>query len=247
MNALLNHRSVRNFQSKEIPQEVLDRILYATSRASTTGNMQLYTMVVSRSQEMRDKLSPCHFNQPMVSKAPVVVTICADINRFSKWCEQRDAKPAYDNFLWFVNASIDALLAAQNMTIAAEEEGLGICYLGTTLYTADKIIDILDLPKGVIPVTTIVMGYPEVYPESLTDRLPVEAVVMYEKYTDYSAEQIDALWAEKESLPETLALLKDNNLPNLAQVFTERRYTESVNLSMSDSLMKVLKMQGFIK
>lgn len=247
MNVMLNHRSVRNYSSREIPQEVLDRILYAATRASTVGNMQVYTLVVTRSQEMRDKLSPCHFNQPMVKQAPVVVTVCADINRFSEWCRLRDAEPQYDNFVWFVNGIIDAILASQNLSLAAEEEGLGICYLGTTLYTADKIIDILELPKGVVPITTVVMGYPETLPPTLTDRLPVDGVVMYEKYSPYNNAQLEKIWAEKESSPESAQLLKENDLPNLARIFTDRRYVAKDNIAFSDNLLKVLTKQGFIK
>ncbi len=247
MNAMLNHRTVRNFLSNDIPQEILGKILYAATRASTTGNMQVYTLVVTTSQELRDQLSPCHFNQPMVSKAPVVVTVCADINRFSQWCEQRGTKPAYDNFLWFMNGAIDALLAAQNLCVAAEEEGLGICYLGTTLYNAEKIIDILDLPKGVIPVTTVVMGYPEIYPEKVTDRLPLSGVVMYEKYEQYKETQIDDIWREREASEETKRLIEENGLPTLAHIFTENRYTEKDNIAFSDVYFNVLKKQGFIK
>lgn len=246
MNAILNHRSIRNYSSREIPQEVLDRILHAATRASTVGNMQLYTLIVTRSQEMRERLSPCHFNQPMVKQAPVVVTVCADINRFSQWCRLRGAEPQYDNFVWFVNGAIDALLASQNLSLAAEEEGLGICYLGTTLYTADKIIDILELPKGVIPITTVIMGYPETVPP-LTDRLPVDGVVMYEKYSPYNDTRLEEIWKERETSEETLQLLKENNLPNLARVFTDHRYVAKDNIAFSENYLKVLKEQGFIK
>ncbi len=78
-------------------------------------------------------------------------------------------------------AAIDALLVAQNVCVAAEDAGLGICYLGTTTYMAGKIIEILDLPQGVVPVTTVTLGYPDEWPD-LTDRLPLEAVVHREKY-----------------------------------------------------------------
>jgi hypothetical protein len=80
-----------------------------------------------------------------------------------------------------LNGVTDALLAAQNLCVEAEAHGLGICYLGTTIYTAEEIARILDLPKGVIPVTTIVVGHPDESPE-LTDRLPLDAVVHCEKY-----------------------------------------------------------------
>lgn len=247
MDTIVNHRSIRNFSAREIPQEVLDRILHAATRASTVGNMQVYTLIVTRSEEGKEQLAPCHFNQPMVKKAPVIVTVCADVNRFSLWCKLRGAEPEYKNFVWFINGAIDALLASQNLSLAAEEEGLGICYLGTTLYTADKIIEVLNLPKGVIPITTVVMGYPEIIPQNITDRLPVNGVVMYEKYTPYSDDQINEIWAEKEALEETAQLIKENNLPNLAKIFTDRRYTAADNIHFSEKYFEAVKKQGFIK
>ena len=121
----------------------------------------------------------------MITEAPVVLTFCADFNRFNKWCILRNAEPGYDNFLSFFTAAIDALLVAQTVCIAAEAKGLGICYLGTTTYTADKIIEVLKLPKGVVPVTTVTLGWPDEKPEQV-DRLPLEAVVHKETYQDYS-------------------------------------------------------------
>lgn len=243
-NVLLKHRSIRKYRSTPIPEEVLHECLEAAARASTCGNMQLYSLVVTRDEELRRQLAPCHFNQPMVSEAPCVVTVCADIHRFTMWCEQREADPAYDNFAWFLNAATDALLAAQNLCIAAEAHGLGICYLGTTIYTAGDIARILELPKGVIPLTTIVLGYPAETPE-LTDRLPLEAVVHYEKYRDYTAAEIDELWAEREESPLTKRLLEENGLPNLARIFTERRYVRKDNLAISASYLALLREKGF--
>lgn len=243
-NVLLKHRSIRKYRSAPIPEEVLHECLEAAARASTCGNMQLYSLVVTRDEELRRQLAPCHFNQPMVCEAPCLVTVCADVHRFTMWCEQREADPAYDNFGWFLNAATDALLAAQNLCVAAEAHGLGICYLGTTVYTAGDIARILELPKGVIPLTTIVMGYPAETPE-LTDRLPLEAVVHYEKYRDYTAAEIDELWAEREESPLTKRLLEENGLPNLARIFTERRYVRKDNLAFSASYLALLREKGF--
>ncbi len=243
-SVLFKHRSIRKFLSTPIPEEILHEALEAASRASTCGNMQLYSLVVTRDAALRARLAPCHFNQPMVTQAPCLVTVCADVHRFSMWCEQRDADPAYDNFGWFLNAATDALLAAQNFCVEAELQGLGICYLGTTLYTAAEIAAILELPKGVVPLTTIVVGYPDESPE-LTDRLPLDAVVHYEKYTDYTAAEIDELWAEREESEQTRRLLAENGLPNLAQVFTKRRYVRADSLAFSKSYFELLKEQGF--
>ena len=181
----------------------------------------------------------------MVKQAPLVLTFCADFYRFNKWCRLRKAEPGYDNFLSFITAATDALLAAQNCALAAESEGLGICYLGTTIYNADKIIDILDLPEAVVPVTTLVIGYPAESPE-LTDRLPVEAVTHVEKYTHYSADDINRLYAMKESLPLTAQLLNENKLETLAQIFTQRRYTKQDNVAFSKKYIQVIDKQGFM-
>lgn len=239
-------RTVRKYSETEIDPSLLEKILTAGTRASTTGNMQVYSIIVTRDEEMKRRLAPVHFNQPMVTSAPVVLTFCADFNRFSKWCRQRDAEPGYDNFLSFMTAAIDALLVAQTVCNAAEEEGLGICYLGTTTYNADRIIDILGLPGGVVPVTTVTMGWPADVPEQV-DRLPLEAVVHRERYTDYTAEMIDEIYREKESRADSLGFIAENNKKSLAQVFTEVRYKKDDNEFFSGKLLEVIKQQGFMK
>lgn len=241
---IAEHRSIRKFQDTPVPEAVLNEILEAGTRASNTGNMQLYSMIATTSRDLREQLSPCHFNQPSVLQAPVHITFCADINRFDKWCRQRGAEPAYDNFAWFMSATVDAVLASQNVALEAEAHGLGICYLGTVIYTADKIAGILELPDGVVPVAAIVMGYPDQQPP-LTDRLPLEGVVHREKYHDYTPENIDRIWAEKEASEETKGLLEVNELPNLARIFTERRYTKEDNLAISRSYLEFIRKHGF--
>ena len=244
IDTILNHRSIRKYKSDEISDDVLNDILIAASKASTTGNMQVYSIVVTKSEELKEQLLGAHFNQPMVKQAPVVLTFCADFNRFNKWCEQNNAKPGYDNFLSFYTASIDALLASQNAVLAAEANGLGICYLGTTTYMAKKIIDILKLPKGVVPVTTVVVGYPDETPE-LTPRLPLEAIVHYETYNDFDESKINKVYNERDNSDETKGLLKENDKETLAQIFTDNRYKKEDNIFFSNEFLKVIEEQGF--
>jgi nitroreductase len=239
-------RTVRKYSEMGIDPSLLEKILAAGTRASTTGNMQVYSIIVTRDEEMKRLLAPAHFNQPMVTEAPVVLTFCADFNRFSNWCRQRDAEPGYDNFLSFMTAAIDALLVAQTVCNAAEEEGLGICYLGTTTYNADRIIDILALPGGVVPVTTVTIGWPADVPEQV-DRLPLEAVVHRERYMEYTPEMIDNIYREKESRDDNLGFIAENNKKTLAQVFTEVRYKKADNEFFSGKLLEVLRKQGFMK
>lgn len=245
MEAILKHRSIRKYKTTDINPELLQKILEAGTRASTTGNMQVYSIVVTQDETIKKQLWEAHFKQNMVMQAPVVLTFCADFNRFNKWCLQRKAVPGYDNFLSFFTAAIDALLAAQNVCIAAESHNLGICYLGTTTYMTQKIIDILHLPKGVVPVTTVVMGHSDEAP-ALTDRLPLGAVVHYEQYKDYSPSDIDRLYNDKEKLQQTVDLLKVNNKETLAQIFTDNRYTKKDNVAFSKALLNVLEKQGFM-
>ena len=88
-----NRRTIRKYLPKDINPSLLNDLLETSFRASTMGGMQLYSVIVTRDAEMKEKLSPAHFNQPMVKNAPVVLTFCADFRRFSKWCEQRKAVP----------------------------------------------------------------------------------------------------------------------------------------------------------
>ena len=245
IDTVKNRRTIRKYLQKDISSDLLNDLLETSSRASTMGGMQLYSVVITRNAEMKEKLSPAHFNQPMVKGAPVVLTFCADFRRFSKWCEQRNAVPGYNNLMSFMNAAMDTLLVAQTFCTLAEEAGLGICYLGTTTYNPQMVIDALQLPELVFPITTVTVGYPDGIPAQV-DRLPLEATVHEEYYHDYSKADIDKLYAYKESLPENEQFVKENRKETLAQVFTYVRYTKKDNEFMSDNLLKVLHQQGFM-
>ena len=244
MECIKNRRTIRKYKQQEVPASLLNGLLEEAFRASTMGNMQLYSVVVTRDEEMKKKLAPAHFNQPMVVEAPVVLTFCADFNRFSKWCRCRHAEPGYDNFLSFMNAATDALLVTQNFCTLAEEKGLGICFLGTTIYNPDPIIELLRLPELVIPIATITVGYPDESPIQ-PDRLPIEGLLHEETYCDYTPEDIDRIYAYKESLPENQHFIEINAKETLAQIFTDIRYKKTDNEYMSESLMRTLERQGF--
>jgi len=245
-NILLNRRTIRRYLSKPVDEITLSEILTEGCRSSTTGNMQVYSIVITKDEEKKKELSPLHFNQKMITEAPVVLTFCADFNRFNKWCRVNNAEPGYDNFLSFMTAAIDALLVAQTVCIAAEMRGLGICYLGTTTYMAHKIIEVLNLPKGVVPVTTLTIGWPAEIPEQ-PDRLPLEAVIHKETYKDYSKEMIDFFYSEKEERSDSKQFVKENSKETLAQVFTDVRYKKGDNVHFSKMLLQVLKEQGFME
>lgn len=245
METIKNRRSIRKYKSDEVSAALLNELLETAARAQTMGNLQLYSVVVTRNAEMKERLAPAHFNQPMVKGAPVVLTFCADFNRTTQWCLNRKASPGYDNFLSFMNAASDTLLLCQNFCNLAEEKGLGICYLGTTIYNAGAIIDVLGLPRLVVPIATITVGWPDECPPQ-TDRLPLASFVHDETYKDYTPADIDRYYSPKETLPENLHFVEINNKETLAQIFTDIRYTRDANVAMSASLQQVLKQQGFM-
>lgn len=245
MKTITTRRSIRKYQRKEVDNELINKLLSQSERTQTMGNLQLYSVVITHSDEQKRKLAPAHFHQPMVTQAPVVLTFCADFRRTSSWAECRKAQPGYDNFLSFVNATTDTLLYCQTFCNLAEEAGLGLCFLGTTLYNPKSIIDTLQLPRLVMPIATITLGWPDETPE-LSDRLPLSAIIHNETYQDYTPERIDQLYHEKESLPENIQFCQVNEKETLAQVFTDIRYTKKDNEAMSKNLLDTLKQQGFL-
>ena len=244
MESLNKRRSIRKYADKDVSNELLTRLLREAERTQTMGNLQLYSVVVTRSEEKKRQLAPAHFNQPMVTGAPVVLTFCADFRRTSRWAEERNAVPGYDNFLSFINAASDALLYTQTFCNLADEEGLGYCYLGTTVYMPQQIIDVLELPRLVMPIATITLGWPDENPP-LSDRLPIESIIHEETYHDYTPELIDRFYNEKESLEENKEFVRINNKETLAQIFTDIRYTKKDNEAMSEGFLEALRHQGF--
>jgi len=246
MESIKTRRSIRKYKTKDVDNTLLTRLLEEAEQTQTMGNLQLYSVVVTRSSEIKERLAPAHFNQPMVMGAPVVLTFCADYRRTTLWAEQRQATPGYDNMLSFVNATTDALLYCQTFCNLAEAAGLGYCFLGTTVYMPQAIIDTLKLPKLVFPVATITLGWPDEQPP-MSDRLPISAIMHDETYHDYTAADIDRAYDYKEQLPENEQFVELNHKQTLAQVFTDCRYTKSDCEAMSATLIDALRRQGFVK
>lgn len=239
-----NRKTFRSYSNREITDNELNDMIEAASHAPTTGNMQLYSVVVTRSEEGKQALAPTHFNQPQTTGCNVLLTFCADFNRFVKWCEESNAKPGYDNFQSFMTAVIDTTIFAQQFCTIAEMNGLGCCYLGTTTYNAPDIAKILELPARVVPLITISVGYPD-GDAPISDRIPVSAIIHNEKYSDYSAERIKDIYSEKESREDSKKFVAENSKESLAQVFTDIRYTRQNNELFSRIYLDFIVNQGF--
>ncbi len=252
IDSLIAHRSIREYRPDPIDDADLQSILHAAERASSSGNMQTYSILVTKNAARRAKLWEYHYEQDMIKQAPVLLTFCADWNRMIQWCELSDADPGYDNFLCFLVGAADALIAAQNAVAAAESLGLGICYMGTTLCKPLKLIEFFELPKYVFPVTTLVLGHPAESPD-LRARLPLDSIVHSEQYQPITDASVRATyhdretegWARYESIPELAEMIRTSGVKNLAQIYTQLKYTRENNQLISRELITALEQQGF--
>ena len=190
-------RTIRKYTAKNVDDLLLNELLTQAEHTQTMGNLQLYSVVVTRSDDIKRQLAPAHFNQPMVTQAPVVLTFCADYHRTTEWAKQRKGHPGYGNLLSYQNAATDALLFCQRFCDLAEAQGLGICFLGTTVYQPHEIIRILQLPRLVMPVATITLGWPAENPAP-SDRLPLSAIRHDETYQEATPESINRDYSLKE-------------------------------------------------
>ncbi|RSD22316.1 nitroreductase family protein [Mesobacillus subterraneus] len=247
------HRSIREYEDWEVSQELLDQILDAGIRASSSGNMQTYSIIVTKDKELKKKLYSAHMEQSMVIDAPILLTFCADFNRMRKWLSVNEAPVHFDNFMSFMIGAIDATLAAQNCALAAENAGLGICYMGSTLANCDQIGELLNLPSNVVPVVGYSLGYPAENPAP-RDRLPKHGLVHYEQYNDYADEDILEIYKERNingwnrymDNPRLKEMTEQLGLKNLAQIYTIAKYTKESHLEFSQTVLKYLERQNFM-
>ena len=248
-----NHRSVRRYKTDPIPDDLLEEVLETGIRASSYGNMQTYSVVVSRQQETRDRLYLVLRQQEMVRQAPLQLTFCVDFRRMRKWLAANNAPDNFGDFLAFLIGTVDACLVAQNVALAAEDRGLGICFIGATLVNADQVGEVLELPEGVVPVTGMAMGWPDEDPP-LRDRLPLSGLVHYDRYHDHDDAEIAEIFAERNtagwdrymSSPGLRKAITDAELVNLAQVYTSLKYTPETHKTRSAALLDYLRRQGFL-
>ena len=241
IDTLLGHRSVRRFKSQDVSPELLADLVECGLRASNTGNMQLYSVIATTREPLRGELCKLHFGQ--CATAPLWLTVCTDVARYHQYCRVNGCDEPYGNLLWFTSALVDAALCAQNICVAAEAQGLGFCYLGTVNYNTRHIAELLQCPKGVVPVIAIAMGYPDEEPRR-SERLGLDAVLHSETYhTPTDAELVESHRVRDED-PFNRRMVEENGTRNYCEIFTTKRYPRSMNTAVSNDLLQFLKDSG---
>jgi len=256
LSALLNgHRSIRKYKPDPIPETLIQDVCgEAIAGASSSGNLNSVSLVLTRDPERKRRLYELHFEQDFVLQAPLVVTFCADWFRTREWLRLRGARDNFDNFIGYHVAAFDAMILSQNVSLGFEARGLGICYMGTTLHSMTEIAEYLELPDTCLPVTTIVVGYPDEDPAK-RDRLPLAAFLHNETYRRPTPAEIEATyrdreikgWARYMAYPELKAEIEKRGIQSLAQFYTsDAKYPPDEFRRDSDKLRALLESKHFL-
>lgn len=247
------HRSIRRFHPDPVPDDVLQRVLESALRASSSGNMQAWSVVVTRDRTLRERLTEPHMGQPMVLEAPVLLTFCSDFRRMRRWLALSGAADGFDDPFACAVGAVDAVLASQNAVLAAEAEGYGVCYLGSTLANGDAIARVLELPESVVPVVGFVLGRPAEDPAP-RDRLPLDALVHHDTYRELDDDALRAAYRDREvagwkrymANPDLRRRIEASGLTNLARVYSELKYPRADHEVFTANVVRMLRAQGVL-
>jgi FMN reductase (NADPH) len=264
LDTILDRRSILKFKDDNIPQDVLDKVLLAALRASGPGGtlkggyrgMQPYSIIEVRDRDRRAQLNEllCEGRRPCIEKAPVALVFCVDTHRMNRWIEVQGGAPHFEGIgvLWVALRGVYA--AAQNAVIAAESLGLGSQYIQEIVWQPYTTLSFFKLPKQVLPVAMLILGYPEERPP-LAPSLPLEAVVHKEVYSEPTDEEVVEYFASKEEyfqdwfhgLPADSKLkqhIESKGIKTLAQWVSLLTYTESFYKWRDDAVRTNLHLSG---
>ncbi|MCB8564833.1 nitroreductase family protein [Fusobacterium ulcerans] len=214
LDLIMKRKSVRVYEEKEIPIEVKDKILAAAFQAPTAGNMMMYSIIEIDDQSIKDKLVKTCDNQGMIGKAPLLLLFLADFQRWMDYIEASEVKDfnKENNFEEYIPkegdmflAINDALIAAQTTVLAAEDFGLGSCYIGDIMENFEIHKELFNLPKYTLPITMLCIGYPTEQQKNRTMRrryFSKDMIVHKNSYRKPSVEEFKAMdkeIAEKDS------------------------------------------------
>jgi FMN reductase (NADPH) len=192
INQLQQHRSIRKYKPDALTDEQIKAIISSAQKASTSSNMQAYSIVGVTNPEAKRKLAHLAADQQFIEECPLFLIWCADLHRLQHACSHIEEVPLPTSTEIFIIATVDAALAAQNASIAAESLGLGVVYVGGIRNNPKEVSEVIELPKFVYPVFGMCVGYPDQEPTQRL-RLPLETIFHKEKYsTDHYASGIEA-------------------------------------------------------
>lgn len=182
------HASVRSYKSDPVDKALIETIVIAGQRASTSSNMQCYSVVAVRDQEKRQRLAELCGNQKHIPQAPVFLAWCADLSRMERVCERKGYQQVSEYVESFLVSAVDVALAMQNAALAAESLGLGMCYIGAIRNHPLEVCKLLELPRLVFPICGMTLGWPAME-HKIRPRLSLDTVLHWENYDTQGEEE----------------------------------------------------------
>lgn len=183
LDIIHQHGSVRHYKPDPVTPGLIENIVIAGQRASTSSNLQMYSVVVTTNEAKRQQLMALCGDQKHIGQAPVFMTWCADLSRLVRVCQYQGYDDVSDYFENAMQAIVDVAIFMQNAALAAESYGLGMCYIGGIRNNPQTVIDLLSLPNLVFPVSGMTLGWPQ-KPAPIRPRLPLDAVLHWEEYNN---------------------------------------------------------------
>lgn len=194
---LMKRRSVRTFEDRPVPDDVLSELLSAATNAPSGGNIQPLSIVVVTESDSRAALAEMVGGQPWVRNAPVSLIFCLDFHRVKRWAELLDVEFRTEmSFGAFLIAHADLMCAAQTVTVMAEASGLGSVYVGTIQSSIDEARERFGMPEHVVPLMILTLGYPKHVPSGIP-KLPADVLIHRERYSDPDDESLLGLFEDK--------------------------------------------------
>lgn len=223
---MMERKSIRAFEEKEIPADVKETILQAAMRAPTAGNLMLYSILDITDQKLKDTLAVTCDHQPFIATAPMVLVFLADYRRWYRKFQEAGCTPPAPRLSDFMLSMNDAMIAAHAACMAAESLGIGSCYIGDIIEQWETHQEAFHLPQYVAPVSMLVFGYPteEQKKRPLVPRFPKETIVFENQYRDLNAQEMQDF-------------CKDDR----AKRICENKYTSDFALEMERSAKEILK------
>lgn len=217
-----SHASVRDYKEKQLTREEVSELIQAAQHAATSHFVQAYSVVWVTDPEKRKKLGELSRNSKQMEGAGAVFLMCADYNRLKHAGEIQGEKIIFDQAENLLVAVTDVGLLAQNLALAAESKGYGICYIGGVRNNMEAISELVGLPEGVFPVYGLTVGLPNEGNE-VKPRLPVEAILHENEYDEAKYETL---------LPEYDAAIQE---------YYERRSTNQKSETWTQQMANFLK------
>jgi len=251
IESLLGRKSVREYEDREIPEEIREIIIRSAMRAPTAGNQMLYSIVEVADRQSKEVLAKTCDDQPFIARAPYVLLFLADYQRWydyfmssgvpelckTKGEEMRKPEEG-DLFL----ACCDALIAAHTAVVAAESMGIGTCYIGDIMENYERHKELFDLPRYVFPIALVCFGYPteQQKKRQQPERYKKEYIVFKDKYKRLSNEEFEDMFKKT-----NCSLFGDNGsikgAVNYGQHMYIKKFSSAFSKEMSRSVREILK------